>query len=266
MKDKEQKKWHEERWGENEEPGETPTERPHCDNDSLKNQDKEQIIIDGVDVSRCIDFNKRDKVSCYHILYDKCNENPNCYFKQLACKTQECEQKDKELLSNEKIINKLMKEVDELRQECEELKKRATIAEDNFACEVQARLYHQNEWLKFSKECEELKNIIAYPKYRNEIAIKELENKTKKELIEEIVHCHQIGESTVHCVYAPLREENNRYRKALEEIVRELKEDIYCESQECGCDDYKECLRCTKNIILDIINKAKGNNNEVNKD
>ena len=53
---------------------------------------KEQIMIDGVDVNRCIDFNKRDKVSCYHILYDKCNENPNCYFKQLARKTQECEE------------------------------------------------------------------------------------------------------------------------------------------------------------------------------
>ena len=33
-----------------------------------------------------------------------------------------CEQKEKELLSNEKIINKLMKEVDELKQECEKLK------------------------------------------------------------------------------------------------------------------------------------------------
>ena len=51
-----------------------------------------------------------------------------------------------------------------------------------------------------------------------------------------------------------------RYRKALEEIEKELKEDIYCESRECGCDDFEECLRCTKDLILDIINKAKGNN------
>lgn len=50
---------------------------------------------------------------------------------------------------------------------------------------------------------------------------------------------------------------NTRYREALEEIEQELKEDIYCESQECGCDDFEECLRCTKNKILDIINKAK---------
>lgn len=50
----------------------------------------------------------------------------------------------------------------------------------------------------------------------------------------------------------------NCYRKALEEIEQELKENIYCESQECGCDDSEECLRCTKSLILDIINKAKG--------
>ena len=54
----------------------------------------------------------------------------------------------------------------------------------------------------------------------------------------------------------------NRYRKALEVIEEELKEDIYCESQECGCDDFEECLRCTKDLILDIINKAKGGEEE----
>lgn len=53
----------------------------------------------------------------------------------------------------------------------------------------------------------------------------------------------------------------DRYRKALEEIEQELKEDIYCESQECGCDDFEECLRCTKEQILDIINKTKGDGN-----
>ena len=45
--------------------------------------------------------------------------------------------------------------------------------------------------------------------------------------------------------------------QTLDEIEKELKEDIYCESQECGCDDFEECLKCTKEYILDIINKAK---------
>ena len=49
----------------------------------------------------------------------------------------------------------------------------------------------------------------------------------------------------------------DEYEKALEEIEKELKEDVYCESQECGCDDFEECLKCTKEHILDIISKAK---------
>ena len=91
------------------------------ENDSLKNQDKESIIIDGVDVRKCKSYNPLGNYNCGGCR--KCEDNSNCYFKQLARKTQECEQKEKELLSNEKIINKLMKEVDELKQECEELKK-----------------------------------------------------------------------------------------------------------------------------------------------
>lgn len=98
--------------------------------------DKEQIIIDGVDISRCEHWNIATQCelsqlpeSSYKLL---CKDNPDCYFKQLARKT----------------------------QECEELKKRATIAEDNFACEVQARLYHQNKWLKFSKEVDRYRKAL----------------------------------------------------------------------------------------------------------
>lgn len=43
---------------------------------------------------------------------------------------------------------------------CEELLKRATVAEDNFACEVQARLYHQTKWLEYSEECEKYKQAL----------------------------------------------------------------------------------------------------------
>lgn len=43
---------------------------------------------------------------------------------------------------------------------CEELLKRATVAEDNFACEVQARLYHQTKWLEYSEECEKYKHAL----------------------------------------------------------------------------------------------------------
>ena len=54
----------------------------------------------------------------------------------------------------------------------------------------------------------------------------------------------------------------DEYKTALDEIEKELKEDIYCESQECGCDDFEECLKCTKEHILDIISEAKDTTNE----
>ena len=57
--------------------------------------DKEQIVIDGVDVMDCkyacnTAFGKN---GCKHPMMKNiyCSKNPNCYFKQLARKTQECE-------------------------------------------------------------------------------------------------------------------------------------------------------------------------------
>lgn len=85
-------------------------------------KDKEQTIIDGVDVAGCKYFNRFRNICHNKNLCCDCEKNQDCYYKQLARKTQKCEQKEKELLSNEKIINKLMKEVDELKQECEKLK------------------------------------------------------------------------------------------------------------------------------------------------
>lgn len=137
--------------------------------------DKEQIIIDGVDVSECkyALLGKHTIICASSEGRALCDANTNCLYKQLARKTQECEELEEllKLRTNDRI-NKLERAI---------IRRNVKIA---------------------------------------------------------------------------------RYRKALEEIERELKEDIYCESQECGCDDYEECLRCTKNIILNIINKVKGEGNE----
>ena len=72
---------------------------------------KEQIIIDGIDVSECLfyqanfeeDYDVRIKHFCsnWHNSCESIN-NSNCYFKQLSRKTQECEK-----LKNK--INKLRK-------------------------------------------------------------------------------------------------------------------------------------------------------------
>lgn len=141
--------------------------------------DKEQIIIDGVDVSGC-EYYAQGICNIPDVIetYDSCMDKGACYFKQLQRKEKECEE-----VSNE-------------------------IVELNVKYETVVNLAK--------------KNADA-----NEYCLQELEK------------------------------ENQKLKQALDEIEQELKEDIYCESQECGCDDFEECLRCTKNKILDIINKAK---------
>lgn len=51
--------------------------------------DKEQIIIDGIDVGYCKFYGSQK--SCMIRTHQKCIKFPNCYFKQLARKTKECE-------------------------------------------------------------------------------------------------------------------------------------------------------------------------------
>ena len=77
--------------------------------------DKKEIIIDGVDVSECYgyvhnakEYDCGETYSKFHYRY--CEENPNCYFKQLKRK----EQENKKLKEDEKsllnIIDNLQKE------------------------------------------------------------------------------------------------------------------------------------------------------------
>lgn len=101
--------------------------------------DKEQIIIDGVDITRCC-HRENNLCSCPH--YKKeCARNPNCHFKiverqrkkidkfyrkelelckQLARKTQECEELEKQLETSEewRIKAESLNEKLELRNTC----------------------------------------------------------------------------------------------------------------------------------------------------
>ena len=54
-----------------------------------------------------------------------------------------------------------------------------------------------------------------------------------------------------------LIQENEQLKNCLREIARELKEDLTCESRECGCDDYGECLKCLKDTILNMISEVE---------
>lgn len=55
------------------------------------------IIIDSININKCeYASTTPSSVLCY-MRGNKCKDNPNCHYKQLTRKTQECEQKEKEL-------------------------------------------------------------------------------------------------------------------------------------------------------------------------
>lgn len=158
-------------------------------NDSLKNSDKnfnencthnkEQIIIDGVNVGGCSVY----KNGLCLVTKNKCNavcDYASYYLReQLARKTQECEELKEE---NQKLEMQL----------CNNCGERDDY---NIPCKM----------------------------------IRDLDYGLQKEI-----------------------EENTRYRKALEEIEKEIR-DFQCDN----CEDY-HCETCDMKDILDIINKAKG--------
>ena len=88
--------------------------------------DKEQIIIDGCNVSGCENYRPKDRFTCYPYICN-CHQKPDCHYKQLARKTQECESLKEEievLKDNFDTATRDCNElIEELKHECEELKK-----------------------------------------------------------------------------------------------------------------------------------------------
>ena len=119
--------------------------------------DKEQIIIDGVDVSVCI-LRRRKEPNCTvcnayssKVFEFDCSDFKNCYFKQLARKTQEYEEL-KEV--NSRLLQRL--EVDDLdtgivyRQELE-----LQYKENEFYMAVK-------NLTRYRKALEEIENFMNY--------------------------------------------------------------------------------------------------------
>lgn len=163
--------------------------------------DKEQIIIDGIAVRNCNFFLSSNK---YCGLYSTgCRFVPNCHFKQLARKTQEFEQLQEKYEALKLENEEGYEIVDELKQECEELKEQLT---------------YLTEYRKKNQTCTE---------------------------------CYEDG----YNVGKGENRELARYRKALERIKYEATEemkDLEADTNAYGC--FME--------ILNIINKAKGRDNE----
>ena len=191
--------------------------------------DKEQIIIDGVDVSGCVQFTQEG--DCCN-LGGGCKGWPNCYFKQLKRKEQECEKLNNEIIDMNSIIedaainlgNKdftlydLPFEIKKLRQECETLK-----AEE-----------------KYLKQCcqkagEELaKHSFEYDGKEKNLVVQAIE----------------------------LNEKYEKLKKALEEI-EEVIDSIFDRCPWRKTDSCMPVYNVCEELIktLDIINKTKGETN-----
>lgn len=168
---------------------------------------EKQIMINGVDVNQCENFRPKDRFTCYPYICN-CHQKPNCYFKQLARKTQEYERLKKDF-------------------------------------------FKQNEWLQQrAKECEDLKEekevIKKYLGISDKSIMQRLEELTEYKLKRQLK-------------YIKIQEENDCYRKALEEIEELIRGDEFIR---CPINDDVNCNYFTRNKILDIINKAKGEEND----
>lgn len=137
-----------------------------------------QIIIDDVDVSGCGFIAKEDKYSLYDRVYkgqcrcfneEMCKDHPNCFYKkalkQLKCKEKECEElkrikndffkhaevSHEAVLNKNKIIDEQAKELDQLKAENEELKKKIKYMEEYIKTVENSRNEFEKE-SKFLKE------------------------------------------------------------------------------------------------------------------
>lgn len=113
---------------------------------------KEQIIIDGVDVSKCPGFEGGCCV-CVSLNANEldCEYNPDCYFKQLVRKTQECEELKAESFTREELITIQEKDIDYYRKALEEIEE---IVKD----------WYKNEWSCYKCRInmdKKLKNILG---------------------------------------------------------------------------------------------------------
>lgn len=196
--------------------------------------DKEQIIIDSVDVSGCVFYQiKANKLHpkaqyCGSMRNIFCEDEPNCYFKQLARKTQECE---------------------EIKEEYEALK-----LENKELYRILADLKEERKLKdKYKQECEELKKDLQdYESWFDEYKILFTYDGRTPVTNDELYTClEELAKKG--------NDETNRYRKALEEIAGLVKN--FCKD----CGDYENCNwdkeGCYYSLIpnlKDIINKARG--------
>lgn len=213
-------------------------------------EDKEKIIIDGVDVSQCefYIYYSSDRYphrcgmhkdmfgmpACCDVA-DCCKD---CYYKQLQKEKFENLNNRQMIESAENLIyenSELIKNLKEKEQECESLKEEIEVLKDNFDTATR----DCNELIEeLKQECEELK--------------KEIINKNEK--IKELRF--SVSDLTNRLCY--LNAEKSFRIVDLEQTLKEI-EGLISDDEfiRCPINDDVNCNYFTRNKILDIINKAK---------
>ena len=146
--------------------------------------DKEQIMIDGVDVSGCELYSKyREKYCEWHLPCQgqSCSYKLDWALKQLKLKEQECEELKIYIESNEQQVkevetlvmdnDRLINELDQLKEENNELKKKCNI----YTCGICG---NKEDCNKFYKTLAEIKPILEF--YANSCMGEEQPDKTYK--------------------------------------------------------------------------------------
>lgn len=181
-----------------------------------------QVIIDEIDVSDCNYWKGYCRIASLcdypgHL----CEVTPNCYFKQLKRKEQECE--------NNKIAYQM--ELDIYNQECLNL---------------------QEELKAKEQECKELKNEkikLIETNFEQKCKIQKLidENATKEVIYKINGKCAKTVANKVKEIASIIEGKDckySRYKQALDDIEKK-------------CLNYQTCLIVLKKDILDIIHRAK---------
>jgi hypothetical protein len=226
--------------------------------------DKEQIIIDGVDVRGCkdryCDTNCGNTgLSCPDIM---CENNANCYYKQLQRKEQECEKL-------KKIIENQRKEIYRHRHKQAELKERiktldgkditVQITESEFA-EYQSLKKQHDELISINNKRKDEIKTLKYMLYEErELRTETFKANFKIAKLERAIASNKSRFSL----------EFSRYRKVLEDIevvINNLeKQDILTFPDFSLQENYKIIMKqCNEGYrqILNLISKAKGEEND----
>ncbi len=81
--------------------------------------------------------------------------------------------------------------------------------------------------------------------------------KKENEILQQYRGSKQASYEAMQKLWNEAEYDRKKYKKCLDYIKDELETSSHCESEECGCDDDSECLKCTIKLILKKINEVE---------